>query len=101
MHSGVQSSYRPRLLLRLYECWLFRTHRAAFDDARRWREANSLRIGDLLSSGVCDVCDCFDTPSELLLCAEPNCARAMHRFCCAQDAPPSEDDWRCPEHTEL
>ena len=90
-------------MLSLYEAWLLRAHRTSFEAAREWREANSLRIGDLLSSGVCDVCDLFDTPASLLLCADESCPRAIHTFCRAGGNHTACDgfecdDWWCPEH---
>ena len=84
-------------MLLLYEAWILESHRSAFDAAREWKDANSLKIGDLLSSGVCDVCDLFDSPANLLLCAVDGCACAMHTFCMSCEC--RDEDWKCQEHT--
>jgi ferredoxin len=113
-------------MLHCYEAWVFENHKHVFDEARRWRMENSLKVnwsffdrishsrrgctdplsstpllrlkrchacgqchssrvftllpvdtensvqtqkvGDLLSTGVCDVCDQFDSPDKLVLC---------------------------------
>ena len=92
-------------MLLLYEAWIWESHRSAFEAAREWKDANSLKVGDLLSSGVCDVCDLFDSPASLLLCAAEGCPRAKHTFCGVDCVSVScsdcrdEQDWRCPDHT--
>lgn len=83
------------VLMQLFESWLEKYHSNAFELAAEWRKANSLHVGALLSSGVCDICDQFDTPDLLLLCEEDSCPCAMHAFCgdASVDAP-----WRCQWH---
>ena len=83
------------VMLQLFEAWLLSTHREVFAAAAAWRRENSLRIGDLRSSGVCDLCDQLDCPGELLLCEEPTCPCAVHTFCSGASM---ADEWRCASH---
>ena len=95
---AAEKRWGHNTLLHLYEQWVHGAHRAAFAAARLWRDTNSLKIGDLLSSGVCDACDLFDSPGALLLCAEEGCPGAVHTFCLARPPQAGAPDWRCSRH---
>ena len=84
------------VMLQLFEAWLQAAHAGVFRDAAAWREINSLKVGDLRSSGVCDVCEQTDAPDALLLCDVADCPCAVHTFCCPRVS--ASEDWRCSAH---
>lgn len=83
------------VLMQLFETYLQLEHQSTLRDATLWSKANSLEVGSLLSSGVCNVCDQIDSPESLLLCEHEMCPCAAHTFCADVS---SDTPWRCPLH---
>jgi len=75
-------------LLHCYEAWLFENYRG--------RPNAGLAPGEFAQGrgpvvdGVCDVCDQFDSPDQLVLCENDMCPSAMHTFCGKLP-----DEWLC------
>ena len=88
-------------MMHLYERWLWLTQRDVFEEASKWCIDNSLRVGDFLSAGCCNICDQFDSPGAIMLCEIDECPLAMHCFCNSpvytiDDMP---DKWYCAMHS--
>ena len=83
------------VLMQLFEAYLQLHHAPTLEEAALWSKQNSLDVGALLSSGVCDVCEQYDSPGTLLLCEDEMCPCAVHTFCAGVS---SDVSWRCSWH---
>ena len=83
------------VLMQLFETYLQLHHAPTIEEAALWSKENSLDVGALLSSGVCDLCEQYDSPGALLLCEDEMCPCAVHTFCAGVT---SDVPWRCSWH---